>query len=141
MQVLVTLLAGQSLALIIADAIVISRIDYCNSVLSGLPTSTLQPLTSVLNAAARLIKGIGPRDHITQSLQQLHWLPIRAHIAFKISLLMYHIQSGTSPSYMTSMVVPCSASNPRGIRSAARGDYHSSHQEEVWKSFFCCLGT
>src|ERR1043165_5139814 len=84
---------------ILTQALVISRIDYCNSVLSGLPTSTLQPLTSVLHAAC-LIKGLGPRDHITQSHQELHWFPIRTRIAFKISLLMYHIHSGTSPSYM-----------------------------------------
>ena len=51
-----------------------------------------------------LPKGLGPRDHITPTLQQLHLLPIHARITFKISLLMYHVQSGTSPWYMASMV-------------------------------------
>src|SRR6218665_3714441 len=69
-----------------------------------------KPLSLVLHTAARLIKDLGPRDHITPTLKQLHWLPIHARIAFKISLLMYHIHSGTSPSYMSSMVTPCSAS-------------------------------
>src|SRR6218665_1151779 len=95
---------------ILIQALVISRLDYCNSVLSGLPSSTLQPLSSVLHTAARLIKDLSPIDHITPILKQLHWLPIHARIAFKISLLMYHIHSGTSPSYMSSMVTPCSAS-------------------------------
>jgi hypothetical protein len=108
---------------ILTQALVISRLDYCNSVLSGLPSSTLQPLSSVLHNAARLIKGLGPRDHITPTLQQLHWLPIHARITFKISLLMYHVQSGTSPSYMASMVTPCSISNTRGLRSSVRGDF------------------
>src|SRR6218665_686612 len=102
---------------ILVQALVISRLDYCNSVLSGLPSSTLQPLSSVLHtAAARLIKDLSPRDHITPTLKQLHWLPIDARIAFKITLLMYHIHSGTSPSYMSSMVTPCSASRSRGLR-------------------------
>src|SRR6218665_4153466 len=90
---------------ILVQALVIFRLDYCNSVLSGLPSSTLQPLSSVLHTAARLIKDLSPRDHITPTLKQLHWLPIHARIAFKISLLMYHIHSGTSPSYMSSMVM------------------------------------
>src|SRR6218665_2869655 len=70
----------------------------CNSVLYGLPSSTLQPLSSVLHTAAPLIKDLSPRDHITPTLKQLHWLPIHARIAFKISILVYHIHSRTSPS-------------------------------------------
>src|SRR6218665_1562475 len=105
------------------QALVISRLDYCNSVLSGLPSSTLQPLSSVLHTAARLIKDLSPRDHNTPTLKQLHWLPIHARIAFKISLLMYHIHSGTSSSYMSSMVTPCPASRSRGLRSSTRGDF------------------
>jgi hypothetical protein len=57
---------------VLVQALVISRLDYCNSVLVGLPKSTLQPLTSVLHSAARVIKNLKPRDHITTSLQQLH---------------------------------------------------------------------
>jgi len=103
----------------------ISRLDYCNSVLSGLPSSTLQPLSSVLHtaallAAARLIKDLSPRDHITP---KLHWLPSHARIASKINLLMYYIHSGTSPSYMSSMVTPCPASRSRGLRSSSRVDF------------------
>src|SRR6218665_1819060 len=105
---------------ILVQALITSRLDYCNSVLYGLPSSTLQPLSSVLHAAACLIKDLSPRDHITLTLKQL---PIHARIAFKISLLMYHIHSRTSPSYMSSMVTPCSASRSRGLRSPTRGDF------------------
>src|SRR6218665_1050381 len=75
------------------------------------------PLSFVLRTAARLIKDLSPRDHITPTLKQLHWLPIHATIAFKISLLMYHIHYGTSPSYMSSSVTPCFASRSIGIRA------------------------
>src|SRR6218665_1534216 len=52
----------------LVQALVISRLDYCNSVLYGLPASTLQPLTTVLHCAAKLIKNLSPRDHVTPTL-------------------------------------------------------------------------
>jgi len=56
---------------------------YCNSVLAGLPTSTLKVLQKVQNAAVRLICQLRPRDHVGSSLQQLHWLPIRSRVLYK----------------------------------------------------------
>ena len=51
---------------------IMSRLDYCNAVLAGLPQSTLQPLQRVQNAAARLVSDTKPRDHISPVLGQLH---------------------------------------------------------------------
>ena len=56
-------------------ALIMSRLDYCNSVLAALPTSTLQPLQRVQNAAARLVFGLSRSEHVTPTLIQLHWLP------------------------------------------------------------------
>src|SRR5688572_17978020 len=86
---------------------------------------------------------LGPRDHIATTLQQLHWLPIRARIAFKICLLTYHIHSGTSPSYMASMVMPCSVFKSLLEDSIvdASGFHRTSHKPEVWKPCFLCLRT
>ena len=61
----------------LVQALVIFRLDYCNSVLVNLPDSTLHPYTTILHSAARLAKGLKPRDHITPTLHQLHWLPIK----------------------------------------------------------------
>src|SRR6218665_445264 len=56
-------------------AFVCSRIDYCNSLLIGLPKSRLAPLQSVLNAAARLIARIPRFSHISTFMtEQLHQL-------------------------------------------------------------------
>ena len=46
------------------SALVLSRLDYCNAVLTGLPDSTLAPLQRVLHAAARVVMDLRPRDHV-----------------------------------------------------------------------------
>ena len=42
-------------------ALVLTRVDYCNSALAGLSDSTLAPLQRVLNAAARFVLDLRPR--------------------------------------------------------------------------------
>jgi len=64
-------------------ALVLSRLDYCNAVLAGLPASTLAPLQWVLHAVARIVFNLKPRDH-TLSLRKLHWLPVAARIQCKL---------------------------------------------------------
>jgi len=60
--------------------LVISRMDYCNSVLVGLPASTLAPRQRVQNAAARLILGLSRRSHITEVGQLLLRSPQRCEV-------------------------------------------------------------
>ena len=62
---------------VLVSAFVIARLDYCNSVMTGLSASSLVPLNSVFSAAVRLVAGLGPRDHVTEHMKRLHWLPIQ----------------------------------------------------------------
>ena len=85
----------------LVSAFVTTRLDYCNSVLAGLPQSTIDPLQRVQNAAARLVAGTGTRDHITLVLRSLHWLPIKFRIIYKLcvpGLLLTCYQGGRSPA-------------------------------------------
>ena len=101
----------------IVNAFVISRIDYCNSILYGLPTVEHEKLQRVQNIAARLITGSSRRDHITPVLKNLHWLPVKLRITFKILLLTYKILNGQSPSYLTSLI-----SSYKPVRSLRSSD-------------------
>jgi len=76
---------GRNFTAKLVSAFVLSRLDCCNAVLTGLPASRLAPLLWVFSAAARIVVGLGPRDHVTPSLCELHWLPIAARIDYKIS--------------------------------------------------------
>ena len=83
-------------------ALVFSRLDYCNSVLAGVPANLIRRLQSVQNAATRLIFGIRRSDHITDALASLHWLRVPERILFKVAVLSYRAVNGSAPAYLSS---------------------------------------
>jgi len=105
------------------SAFIISRLAYGNDTLSGLPQSTLAPLQRVLNAAARLVCNIRPREHVTSALIYLHWLPVAACIEFKICVLAYQSLDSTAPAYNSDMLQPVSSlQRQTNLRSATNSE-------------------
>ena len=96
-------------------SLVTVRIDYCNSLLYGLSDNSLFRLQKILNIAARILCRIPKYDHISSTLRDLHWLPIRQRIIFKILILTYQAYHHTAPPYLCDMIVPYS--NVRSLRS------------------------
>ena len=84
----------QEAAATLVHSFVTCRIDYCNSLLYGLPDYQLSKLQRVQNSAARLVYKESKFCHITPLLMKLHWLPIIYRIRFKIALLTYKAISG-----------------------------------------------
>jgi len=70
-------------------AFVSTRLDYCNSLLYGISDGLLTKLQTVQNAAARVVTGTRKFDHITPVLRQLHWLPVRQRIIFKLAMMVF----------------------------------------------------
>jgi hypothetical protein len=108
----------------IIHAFICSRIDYCNSLLVGLPKVRLSPLQSVMRAAARLIARLPPWSHISSFMfHHLHWLPLTARIQLKILTLIYRSYSGYAPKYLRDLIrLPISATSLRPLRSLDRHD-------------------
>jgi len=77
-------LLGPDVATSLVSAFVLSRLDYCNAILAGLPKTTIAPLQRAQNAAARLVARLGPRDHVTNALRDLLWLPVQHRITYKL---------------------------------------------------------
>uniref|UniRef100_A0A8C5QWU8 Reverse transcriptase domain-containing protein n=1 Tax=Leptobrachium leishanense TaxID=445787 RepID=A0A8C5QWU8_9ANUR len=84
--------------------LVISRLDYCNNLLSGLPLSRLSPLQSILNASARLIHLTRRSVSAAPLCESLHWLPIHCRIKFKILILTYKTLTNSAPHYLSSLI-------------------------------------
>ena len=73
----------------IAAAIVGSRLDFCNSLLAGTSVSNLARLQRVQNTLARVVAQKPQFCHITPVLSDLHWLPVRHRISFKIAMITF----------------------------------------------------
>jgi len=80
---------------------VLSRLDYGNATLAGVPSHLLSRLQSVMSGAARLIFSSSKFQHVTSFLRQLHWLKAPEQIAFKYAVLVYNCLHRSAPAYFT----------------------------------------
>ena len=104
---------------VLVQAMVISRLDYCNSLLASLPACVIQPLHLIQNAAARLVFNLPKFSHVTPLLRSLHWLPVAGRIRFKVLTLAYAAANKTAPHYLQDIIQAYTTARP--LRSAATG--------------------
>ena len=92
----------------LAVALILSRIDYCNTFLARLPEKQLCRVQSLINTTARLITGTRKFDHITPVLKKLHWVKVRDRVVYKTLLLMFKCRLGYGPKYVSERLIPIS---------------------------------
>lgn len=99
-------------------AFITSRLDYCNSLFVNLPQKNLKKLQTILNRAARLIFNLPPFTSTSSYLYDLHWLPIKARIEFKICLLVHKALKHKQPTYLYSLLTNYSSRTNMILRAA-----------------------
>ena len=129
---------SENAARTLIQALVISRLDYCNSLLTGLPAYLIRKLQVVQNSAARVISRTRKFDHISPVLIQLHWLPIEQRIKFKVALLTFKALNGLAPQYLADLLTS-NASRPLRSTSQLKLKEPSFRLSTFGgRSFMCC---
>ena len=123
----------------VAHALITSKVDNCNSLLAGLPASTLKPIQRVLNITARIVSRCPKHTHVPILLKSLHWLPANLRVHFKVLLLLYKALKGNTP-YLKDLVQH-HQSRP-GLRSGSDQLLHIprtrvSYGDRSFASFAC----
>ena len=94
-------------AVLLANSLVSSKLDFCNSLYLHLPKSLINRLQLVQNSLARTIfPSVKKFDHISASLKKLHWLPIEQRILFKTAVMTFNTLQLGSPAYLSDLLKP-----------------------------------
>ena len=90
----------------LVSSLILSKLDYCNSMYFGTHSDNLRKLQSVQNSAARLIFGCQVNDSLTVLFDKLHWLPIRNRIIFKLCVNVHKCLYHIAPEELMSLLYP-----------------------------------
>ena len=88
----------------VVQALILSKLDYCNSALVGSASYQLDKLQRVQNMACRVVSNLGKYDHVSSEMKRFHWLKIREHITYKIAILVFKCRCGNAPGYLQDLI-------------------------------------
>ena len=100
---------------ILCCALVLSHLEYSNGILINATNTVLNKLQTIQNIVARLVLKKGNYDSASNCLIELHWLPIRSQIEFKLLCIVYKCLKIGSPVYLTNLL--CRNNVVKGLRS------------------------
>ena len=84
--------------------LVMSRLDYCNTLIHGLPDTMISKMQLVQNTTARIVARTARHNHITPVLKKLHWLPVKYCAQFKLLAHTHEALHDRSPVYLRDML-------------------------------------
>ena len=113
----------------VVQALILSKLDYYNSLLVGTPESHLSWLQCVQNMACRVVCNLRKYDHVSASMYSLHWLRVRECMTYKIAYLVHCCKIGSAPQYLID--VPPIATHNHSLRSSTSGNIPSA---KCWTS-------
>ena len=124
-------LAAQA-AVTLIHSLVTSKVDYCNSLLYGVPNQLIQNLQTVSNSAARKLTYNNKLEHIKPLLEQLHWLPVQFRIQYKILLMTFKCLNDAAPAYLEDLIHPNTPNS--SLRSDAKNyvAHEQYHLKRLW---------
>ena len=84
-----------------------SRLDYSNGLLYGLPKCSVSGLQVVPNSAVRIVTHERLQDHdsMSRALMELHCLPVDKRIEYKLLLYTYKTFHGLAQGHLCELVV------------------------------------
>ena len=85
-------------------AFVMTKLDFCNSLLMSIPQRLLDKVQRLQNSAARIVTRTPKRHHITPVLRELHWLPVRERMQYKVATMTWQCVYGKAPEYLKEML-------------------------------------
>ena len=89
----------------LVQCVIMSKLDNCNSLYYGIPEYEINRLQKLQNSCARLIYNRKRSDHVSDLFAELHWLPVKQRIIFKILLFVFKIFYDISPEYIKDCVI------------------------------------
>ena len=90
---------------ILVQTIVLSKMDYCNSLLLGTADYKINKLQKLQNMGCRIIFGLHKYDHLSDCMKDLHWLKIKQCIQYKTAVLTYKCINKTAPKYLQDLIM------------------------------------
>ena len=105
----------------LATSIIGSRVDYYNSLFSGITDHNILRLQRLQNRAAKIVTNSKGRVSTAPLLRQLHWLPIPNRIDFRIAAFTFKVLTSQQPAYLNFLLTPYTST--RCLRSS---DQHLS---------------
>ena len=89
---------------LLINSLVACKLDYCNGLYIGINDHLLLELQRIQNAASKTVVGLYKFDHVGSTLKDLHWLPIKQRIKYKMLLLVFKCLNNLAPFYLSSLI-------------------------------------